>query len=79
MAKTTEALINPQVLTWARVTVGFSIDDLAAKLKVDTNKVSAWEAGSARPSIAKLKQISNTLKRPLAVFYLPTPPSSGTA
>lgn len=75
MAKTTEALINPQVLTWARVTVGFSIDDLAAKLKVDTNKVSAWEAGSARPSIAKLKQISNTLKRPLAVFYLPTPPS----
>lgn len=74
MAKTAEALINPEVLTWARETVGFSEDDLAAKLKVEADTVRAWEGGNERPSIAKLKQIANTLKRPMAVFYLPTKP-----
>jgi len=74
MAKTAEALINPEVLTWARETVGFSEDDLAAKLKVNAETVQAWENGSKRPSIAKLKQIANTLKRPMAVFYLPSKP-----
>lgn len=74
MAKTAEALINPDVLTWARETVGYSIEDLADKLKVDASKVYAWENGSERPSIAKLKQVATTLKRPLAVFYLPARP-----
>lgn len=74
MAKTAEAIINPEVLTWARETVGYSIEDLAAKVKVDPNTVFAWENGSERPSIAKLKLIADKLKRPLAVFYLPTPP-----
>lgn len=74
MGRTAEALINPEILTWARETVGFSEDDLAAKLKVDTETVQAWENGSKRPSIAKLKQIANALKRPMAVFYLPSKP-----
>jgi Zn-dependent peptidase ImmA (M78 family)/DNA-binding XRE family transcriptional regulator len=74
MARTAEAIITPEVLTWARETVGFSEDDLAAKLKVEVDAVHAWERGSERPSIAKLKQIANILKRPLAVFYLPTKP-----
>lgn len=75
MARTVEALINPEILVWARETVGFSIEDLAEKLKVDTNTVYAWENGSERPSIAKLKDIAIKLKRPLAVFYLPNRPS----
>ncbi|RRQ21909.1 ImmA/IrrE family metallo-endopeptidase [Thiohalobacter thiocyanaticus] len=74
MAKTAEATINPDILVWARETVGFSIDDLADKIKVNPEKIQAWESGQARPSIAKLKQISDKLKRPLAVFYLPYPP-----
>jgi len=74
MARTPEALINPEVLTWARETVGFSVEELADKLKVESKQVQDWEDGSARPSVAKLKIIADKLKRPLAVFYLPTPP-----
>ncbi len=74
MPKTAEALINPEVLSWARETVGFSVEDLAEKLKVDVSKVMAWEAGDERPSISKLKMIADKLKRPMAVFYLPAPP-----
>ena len=74
MARAPEALITPAVLTWARETVGFSVKDLAGKLKIEPNQVYAWEAGNERPSVARLKTIADKLKRPLAVFYLPVPP-----
>ena len=74
MTKTSEAVINPDILTWARETVGFSIEQLAEKLKVKPDRVHAWEMGSERPSIAKLKTIADQLKRPIAVFYLNEPP-----
>ncbi len=74
MAKRVEAHINPELLVWARKTARFELAEVCAKLDVDEQTVEAWEAGRARPSIPKLRELANLFKRPLAFFYLPEPP-----
>ena len=74
MAKRVEALINPEVLAWARKTARFELAEVCEKLDVDEQLVEDWEAGRSRPSIAKLRELANLYKRPLAFFYLPEPP-----
>jgi len=74
MAKSVEALINPDVLAWARKTARFEVADVCAKLDIDEGRLEDWESGRDRPSIAKLRDLANLYKRPLAFFYLPEPP-----
>src|SRR5437868_3692417 len=74
MVRSIQALVEPQVLEWARQTAGMSIDAAAKRLKISQDLLAQWESGAARPTLAKLRVVSRLYKRPLAVFYLPEPP-----
>jgi len=71
-----EALINPQILAWARESAGFYIEEAAKKIPVEPDKLRSCEIGSDRLTIAQLRKLSNLYKRPLAFFYLPNPPQA---
>lgn len=77
MAARVKALVTPALIAWARDTAGFSIDEAADKLGIDADKLTAWENpdDEAAPSIPQLRKIAGLYKRPLAVFYLPEPPT----
>lgn len=74
MNKKIEALVEPALLIWARESLGFDVPTAAKKIQVKPEKLELWEKGDAKPSIAQLKKLAHLYKRPLAIFYLPTPP-----
>ncbi len=74
MPKSVIALIEPELLVWARKVAGISIAEAARKAKVGSEVLEEWEQGKARPSVAKLRLLGTAYKRPIAVFYLPHPP-----
>src|SRR5688572_1084802 len=74
MAKSVPALVVPALLAWGRKTAGLSIEETARKLKVPVARLQAWEEGTERPSVAKVRALGQLYRRPLAVFYLPEPP-----
>jgi Zn-dependent peptidase ImmA (M78 family) len=43
-------------------------------LKLPEGRVTAWESGEERPSIAQLRKLAEAYRRPVAVFFLPEPP-----
>lgn len=68
--------VQPEVLRWARETVGLSIDEVATMLRIPSAEVADWEAGAGAPTYAQLEKLAyQVFKRPLAVFFLPAPPA----
>jgi Zn-dependent peptidase ImmA (M78 family) len=68
------APVTPSVLKWARESIGASLDLAAQRAGVTVERVAAWEAGEAEPTVAKLRALAKLYQRPLAVFFLPQPP-----
>jgi Zn-dependent peptidase ImmA (M78 family)/DNA-binding transcriptional regulator YiaG len=67
--------IQPEVIAWARKSIGLSIEDVARELKRPQEEVMAWESGDAFPTYSQLEKLAYKLyKRPLAVFFLPSAP-----
>ncbi|HET7311079.1 MAG TPA: XRE family transcriptional regulator [Mycobacteriales bacterium] len=75
MAASIPALVEPAVLRWARETVGLTQVAAARKLGLPDDRVTQWESGEARPSVAQLRKASAVYRRSLAVFFLPEPPT----
>ena len=73
-SKTPEARIRPELLAWARTSLGLPPDLAAKKLGVSPERLLSWESGEARPTVAQLRTAAQVYKRPLAVFYLPAVP-----
>ena len=69
---------NPIVLKWAREQSGLKSEEVAKKLKrkkITAQTVMDWESGAAFPSYTQLEALAYKIyKRPLAVFFFPTPP-----
>ena len=75
MAKSVKALITPEVLKWARERrIKLEIDYAAKKLKIDPERLEAWENGTEQPTIRQLKEVAKVYKTHISVFYLPEPP-----
>ncbi|RFC72316.1 XRE family transcriptional regulator [Streptomyces sp. AcE210] len=70
------ALVEPAVMRWARESVGLSPLAAARKFGVSEGRVTDWESGTARPTIAQLRKAAEAYKRPLAVFFLAEPPTT---
>jgi len=64
------AEVKPELLRWARETAGLGVTEVARRL----SKVDRWEQGIERPTVRQLETLSDLYKRPLASFFLPTPP-----
>ena len=63
MARTLTALVEPEVLHWARESIGLT--PLAAARKIglsDETLVDQWEAGAAAPSIPQLREAARVYK-----------------
>jgi Zn-dependent peptidase ImmA (M78 family) len=68
--------VQPALLFWARDSIGFSVDDVALKMKRPVDEILEWESGISAPSYPQLEKLAYQLyKRPLAVFFLPEPPN----
>ena len=74
MTRTAEALVNPELLVWARESAGLSLEDAAKKAHIRPERLSEWETGSERPTIAQLRLLGRAYHRPIAVFYLSRAP-----
>lgn len=67
--------VRPEVMRWARQSIGLSVSDVALRLKRPAEEIEAWEAGDILPSYPQLEKLAYQIyKRPLAVFFLPSPP-----
>jgi Zn-dependent peptidase ImmA (M78 family) len=66
---------QPEVLKWARVIIGKSIEEVARAIKRPASEVQAWESGRNSPTYSQLSNLAyNVYKRPLALFFFPAPP-----
>lgn len=74
MSKQVDALVEPKLLVWARESLNLDIDTVARKIHVKLEKLQLWESGQTKPSIVQFKKLAHLYKRPLAVFYLSSPP-----
>ncbi|MBS0236131.1 MAG: XRE family transcriptional regulator [Proteobacteria bacterium] len=68
--------INPEVLRWARESIGYSLEEVSRKQGL--KKFGEWERGEVYPTYAQLEKISVALRRPIAVFFFPAPPKEAT-
>ena len=67
--------IVPAVLRWARERAGYSVEDVAHRMKKDSSDIDAWETGASAPTYIQLETLAYDIyKRPLAIFYFPEPP-----
>lgn len=71
----TKALIKPELLAWARNRAKLKLDEAAKAANVEAETLEAWEAGESAPSVSQLRNLAAKYHFPLAVFYLPQPPS----
>ena len=69
-----KAYVTPEVVKWARETAKLPIEEVARKLKVNRERVKAWESGEDSPTFSQIEKLSKYYRRPLAVFFLPEPP-----
>lgn len=67
--------VQPLVLQWARESQGLSVSEVALRMKRNPAEIEAWESGDEAPSYPQLEALAYQIyKRPLAVFFLPSPP-----
>jgi Zn-dependent peptidase ImmA (M78 family) len=71
---TLPAIIQPPLLSWARKTAGYGLEEAAQKLHISSEKLLSAEDGSVSLTFRQLQQAAITYRRPLALFFLPAPP-----
>jgi Zn-dependent peptidase ImmA (M78 family)/DNA-binding XRE family transcriptional regulator len=71
----TKALIKPELLTWTRNRAKVTLADAAKAASVSIEDIEGWEAGDEAPTLSQLRYLAAKYHFPLAVFYLPEPPT----
>jgi len=70
-----KALVKSDLLVWTRKRAKVKADEAAKAAGVPVERLEAWEGGAEAPTIAQLRSLAAKYQFPLAVFYLPEPPS----
>lgn len=68
--KSPQVKVNPKVISWARETAGWSLQQISTKLKVDIRTYQKWETGEQPPTLRVLEILAKYFKRPLSAFFL---------
>ena len=66
--------VKPGVMKWARESIGLTIAEVSRRLNIGESTITEWETGDRKPTLNTLKKLASLYKRPLAIFFLPTPP-----
>ncbi len=67
--------INHKIIEWAREISGFTIQEIARRIKTTPENYEKIEKGNKPPTFKQLELLANYFKRPVAVFFLPKPPA----
>lgn len=67
--------VNPEVLVWARQSIGLTREQAAELLKVPLETLQSWEDGREGFGITQLRRIATVYKRPVGALLLPTAPA----
>lgn len=70
-----EALINPEILRWARSRARLSIDSVAKSLGTAQDNIIAWEEGQKRPSFNQAMNYAKATHIPFGYLYLAEAPA----
>jgi Zn-dependent peptidase ImmA (M78 family) len=62
--------INPELFSWARERAGYDLDALAGRFP----KLSAWEQGSAKPTLKQIEKFASATHTPIGFLFLQEPP-----
>ena len=71
--------IEPELMRWARTSVGLTPHEASERLKVTEGQITEWESAGASLSPAQLDRVANCYRRPTAAFFLPAPPEEPPA
>ncbi|RII00241.1 ImmA/IrrE family metallo-endopeptidase [candidate division NPL-UPA2 bacterium Unc8] len=74
MRKSAEIKTNPEVLKELRETSGYSVDEIAKKIKTTIDKINETEKGLALFTLTQIKKLADIYHRPLAAFFTDTLP-----
>lgn len=66
--------MNPELLIWARINEGMSLEDASNKLKIEAKELRKLELGTKKPMWSFIKKCAEVYKRPSAAFLLNKPP-----
>lgn len=69
-----KALINGSVLRWARERAALPVEEVAARINQDADRVLAWEASEDRPTFRQAQQLAGIVHVPFGYLFLPQPP-----
>jgi len=76
MKKLKHVPLTPSVLSWAIAESGLTIDEIATRMNLDVGTLARWQREERQPTtLTELKRLSQVLKRQLATFFLPEPPT----
>lgn len=73
MLKTIPVEVEPEIFRWLRTSSGWTVEDVARKLKTSEKVIVSIESGERKPTLKQLKDLSKAYKRPLATFLLSKP------
>jgi Zn-dependent peptidase ImmA (M78 family) len=71
----TLAHVTPEVLRWARESVGYDVEDAAARIGVNPEKLEGAESGDLMLTLRQAERAATVYDRPLAALFMPEPPS----
>ncbi len=69
-----EALVNPNLLKWARKRRGLSTEEAAKKIQISSEKLKGVEEGKLHLTFNQLLKASEVYKRSPFFFYLEKEP-----
>ena len=76
VSRSVTANCNPAMIAWARADSGYTLETAAKRTKFSADRLLAWEHGEEQLTIAQLCTLADAYRRPLAAFFLPSPPPS---
>jgi len=69
-----EALITPELISWAIERNHETTDSAARKISVKPNTLAAWASGEAHPTLHQAQNLARKLNIPFGYLYLSIPP-----
>jgi Zn-dependent peptidase ImmA (M78 family)/DNA-binding XRE family transcriptional regulator len=73
-----KALVNPQILIWARESANMSLEEAAKAPNVSAERLASWESGEDYPTLNQAKKLAKKYQRAFSLFYLSEIPSDFT-
>jgi len=75
MVKSPEIKVNPDVLKTLRESSGYTVEEIAKKIKTTVTKVQEAEKGIASFTLTQIKKLADIYHRSLAAFFTDTLPA----